>query len=280
MKLLIKPTAVSGETLLATPESIGYQYLTLSIRKLLRGEKFQSATAATELGLVLLGGRCSVKSTAGSWKDLGSRAHVFDGLPTCVYLPIETEFTITAETDCELALCFSRAEEKFPAQLVTPDDIEVEVRGGENATRQINHILKPEFPAQRLLIVEVYTPSGNWSSYPPHKHDVHNPPHEVDLEELYYYKVDRPEGYAIQRVYTADGHLDQTLTVRDGELVLVPEGYHPVVAAHGYNVYYLNALAGSARSMAASDDPDYAWVRDSWREQDPRVPLVTRGRES
>ncbi len=281
--LLIKPVSsetVSGETLLVTPESTGYQYLTLSIRKLLRGEKFQSETAATELGLVVLGGRCSVESTAGSWSDIGSRAHVFDGLPTAVYLPIETEFTVSAESDCELALCFSRAEETFPARLVTPDDIEVEVRGGENATRQINHILKPEFPGQRLLLVEVYTPSGNWSSYPPHKHDIHNPPDEVDLEELYYYKVDRPEGYAIQRVYTADGRLDQTLTVRDGELVLVPEGYHPVVAAHGYNVYYLNALAGSARSMAASDDPDYAWVRGTWREKDPRVPLVTRGRES
>jgi 5-deoxy-glucuronate isomerase len=281
--LLIKPASsktVSGETLLVTPESTGYQYLTLSIRKLLRGEKLQSETDATELGMVVLGGRCSVESTAGSWPNIGSRAHVFDGLPTAVYLPIETEFTVSAETDCELALCFSRAEQTFPGRLVTPDDIEVEIRGGENATRQINHILKPKFPAQRLLLVEVYTPSGNWSSYPPHKHDIHNPPDEVDLEELYYYKVDRPEGYAIQRVYTADGRLDQTLTVRDGELVLVPEGYHPVVAAHGYNVYYLNALAGSARSMAASDDPDYAWVRGSWREQDPRVPLVTRGKES
>jgi len=281
--LLIKPTSsktVPGETLLVTPESTGYQYLTLSIRNLLRGEIFQNETAATELGLVVLGGRCSVKSTAGSWSDIGTRAHVFDGLPTAVYLPIETEFTVTAETDCELAFCFSRAEEAFPGRLVKPNDIEIEVRGGENATRQINHILKPEFPAQRLLLVEVYTPGGNWSSYPPHKHDIHNPPDEVDLEELYYYKVDRPEGYAIQRVYTADGRLDQTLTVRDGELVLVPEGYHPVVAAHGYNVYYLNALAGSARSMAASDDPNYAWVRGTWRDQDPRVPLVTRGKES
>ncbi len=281
--LLIKPVfskTAPGEKLLVTPESTGYEYLTLSIRKLLRGEKFQSETAATELGLVVLGGRCSVESAAGSWFGIGSRAHVFDGLPTAVYLPIETAFTVSAETDCELAFCFSRAEERFPGRLVTPDDIEVEVRGGENATRQINHILKPEFPAQRLLLVEVYTPSGNWSSYPPHKHDIHNPPDEVDLEELYYYKVDRPEGYAIQRVYTADGRLDQTLTVRDGELVLVPEGYHPVVAAHGYNVYYLNALAGSARSMAASDDPDYAWVRESWRERDPRVPLVTLGKEN
>ena len=134
--------------------------------------------------------------------------------------------------------------------------MKVEIRGGGNATRQINHIFTPDFPAHRLLLCEVYTPSGNWSSYPPHKHDVHNPPHEVDLEEIYYYRIDRPEGYAIQRVYTADRRLDDTITVRDGDLVLVPEGYHPVVAAHGYNVYYLNALAGSARSMAAADDPD------------------------
>jgi 5-deoxy-glucuronate isomerase len=276
--LLIKPArspTASGETLVVTPESTGFEYLTMRVRKLASGEKFSSETESTELGIVILGGRCSVESTAGSWFSLGVRAHVFDGMPTTVYLPIQTEFTLHAETDCEVALCFSRAEEKFPARLIKPEQVEVEIRGGANATRQINHILKPEFAAQRLLLVEVYTPSGNWSSYPPHKHDVHSPPEEVDLEELYYYKVDAPEGYAIQRVYTADGRIDQTLTVRDGELVLIPEGYHPVVAAHGYNVYYLNALAGSARSMAASDDPAYAWVREAWSEQDPRVPLVS-----
>ena len=276
--LLIKPVrsgAGSGETLVVTPESTGFEYLTMRIRKLRRDEKFSSETGASELGVVVLGGRCSVESSAGSWSDFGSRVNVFAGMPTALYLPIQTEFTLLAETDCEIALCFSRAEEKFPARLIMPDEVEVEIRGGANATRQINHILKPEFPAQRLLLVEVYTPSGNWSSYPPHKHDVHSPPAEVDLEELYYYKIDRPEGYAIQRVYTPDGGIDQTLTVRDGELVLIPEGYHPVVAAHGYNVYYLNALAGSARSMAASDDPAYAWVRQSWTEQDPRVPLVS-----
>ena len=275
--LLIKPVLPlnsSGETLVVTPKSTGFEYLTLRIRKMLRGEKFSSETGACELGLVVLGGRCSVDSTVGSWFDFGSRANVFAGLPAALYLPIRTTFTVVAQTDCEIALCFSRAEEKFPARLITPSEVEVEIRGGTNATRQINHILKPEFPAQRLLLVEVYTPSGNWSSYPPHKHDVHSPPEEVDLEEIYYYKIDRPEGYAIQRVYTPDGRIDQTLTVRDGELVLIPEGYHPVVAAHGYNVYYLNALAGSARSMAASDDPAYAWVRQSWTEQDQRVPLV------
>jgi 5-deoxy-glucuronate isomerase len=187
---------------------------------------------------------------------------------------------VTATTECDLAFCYSRAEQEHPAQLITPADIEVEIRGGGNATRQINKIIRPEFEAHRLLIVEVYTPSGNWSSYPPHKHDVHNPPAEVDLEEIYYYRIDRPEGYAIQRVYTDDRRLDETLTVRDGELVKVPEGYHPVVAAHGYNVYYLNALAGSARSMAAADDPDYMWVRDTWRDQDPRVPVVSMEMET
>jgi 5-deoxy-glucuronate isomerase len=225
---------------------------------------------------VVLGGICSIESATGAWPRIGGRANVFEGVAYTLYLPLQTEFSVTAETDCEIALCYCAARKAYPARLIPPAEVEIEIRGGGNATRQINHLLKPGFPADRLLLVEVYTPSGNWSSYPPHKHDVHNPPAEVDLEEIYYYKVDRPEGYAIQRVYTGDRRLDETLTVRDGELVLIPEGYHPVVAAHGYNVYYLNALAGSARSMAASDDPDYAWVRQAWKEKDPRLPVVRR----
>ncbi|MBI1764011.1 MAG: 5-deoxy-glucuronate isomerase [Acidobacteria bacterium] len=275
--LLVRPATLnglSGETLNVTPAQTGFEYLNFRARTLAQGETYPGYTDGNELGLVVLGGTCSVESPAGSWPHLGSRANVFSGMPAALYLPIHTEFTITAERACDLAFCYCRAEESFPARLIRPEDVEVEVRGGANATRQINHIIKPEFPAQRLLVVEVYTPSGNWSSYPPHKHDVHNPPAEVDLEEVYYYRIDKPEGYAIQKVYTPDRRIDATLSVRDGELVLIPEGYHPVVAAHGYNVYYLNALAGSARSMAASDDPDYAWVRAEWRETDPRVPLV------
>ncbi|HYR91896.1 MAG TPA: 5-deoxy-glucuronate isomerase [Terriglobia bacterium] len=263
-ELLRKPEAA----FIDTPESVHFDYLTFRTHDLARDHKFTANTAGNELCLVLLGGRCSVESSVGSWRGFGERAHVFGGLPTALYLPIETRFSVVAETDCQIALCFSRAETVFPAHLITPDEVEVEIRGGGNATRQINHILKPEFRAQRLMVVEVFTPSGNWSSYPPHKHDVHDPPAEVDLEEIYYYKIDRPEGYAIQRIYTADRKLDATLTVRDGELVLVPEGYHPVAAAHGYTIYYLNALAGSARSMAASDDPDYAWVRQTWNTKE------------
>jgi len=270
--LLIRPDTFTGKT-----ASFGYEYLSFQMRKFVSGEKHCTNTGSNELALVVLRGHCSVESEHGEWPHMGGRSSVFDGLPYALYLPVATRFEVTADSDCELAFCYCRAETSYPARLITPDAVKIEIRGGGNATRQINHIITPEFPAHRIMIVEVFTPSGNWSSYPPHKHDVHQPPGEVALEEIYYYRIDRADGYAIQRIYTEDRRLDETLTVRDGELVLIPEGYHPVVAAHGYNVYYLNALAGSARSMAASDDPAYAWVRETWKEKDPRLPLARRG---
>lgn len=269
MDLLVRPDADGARI-----ETFGFELLGFRNRRLRKGETFEEETGGREVAIVLLGGTCAVSSTAGAFPAVGGRKDVFSGLPHTLYLPIETRYTLTATADCDVAFCYSKAEQRHPAALVEPKDVRVEIRGGANATRQINHMLQPGFPAHRILICEVYTPSGNWSSYPPHKHDVHNPPEEVDLEEIYYYRIDRPEGYAVQKVYTPDRRIDVTLTVKDGELVLVPEGYHPVVAAHGYNVYYLNALAGSARSMAASDDPDYAWVRGTWQEKDPRLPLV------
>jgi 5-deoxy-glucuronate isomerase len=159
--------------------------------------------------------------------------------------------------------------------VIRPEDVEVEIRGAGNATRRIHHIVKPDFPADRLLVVEVYTPAGNWSSWPPHKHDVDNMPHEAVLEEIYYYQLRRPEGWGIQRLYRRDGESgrDALWAVRHGELVLVTDGYHPFAAAHGYDAYYLNALAGDRRTMACSDDPDLAWTRAAWAdlEPDPRA---------
>ncbi len=278
----MKQLLITQEQFTNRINDFGFEYLAFENRKIAAGEKLQGKTGPRELGIVLLGGVCSIDSSAGVFRSFGGRPNVFAGMPFTLYLPISTEFELKAETDCDIAFCYCRAEERFPAKLLPPSEVKVEIRGGGNATRQINHMIRPEFAAHRLLICEVYTPSGNWSSYPPHKHDVHNPPTEVDLEEIYYYRIaaagddhqGRGQGYAMQRVYTNDGRLDATLTVRDRELVLIPEGYHPVVAAHGYNVYYLNALAGSARSMAAADDPQYAWVRQTWTSQDPRLPLV------
>ena len=270
-ELLIRPEKFRNRT-----EDFGYEFLSFATRKLEAGQEFRSETAGRELAIVALSGVFSVTSSRGEWLGVGQRETVFGGLPYTLYLPIKTTFTVRADSACDLAFCYCKADEEYPARLVTPAHVGIEIRGGGNATRQINSMLPPGFLAQRLMVVEVFTPAGNWSSYPPHKHDVHNPPDEVDLEEIYYYRMERPEGYAIQKVYTADRRIDETMTVRDGDLVLVPEGYHPVVAAHGYNVYYLNALAGSARSMACSDDPDYAWVKNSWKEKDPRLPMVKR----
>jgi 5-deoxy-glucuronate isomerase len=274
--LLLKSTAGSGEVLAVTQDRAGWHTISLRLLRLTKGQGHAVTVPGEELVLVMLGGRASITAGGQRWSDLGGRANVFSGMPHSLYLPVGIgPVEVEAVTDsCEVAVCGARAEQVFPARVVEPSDVEIEIRGGENATRQINHILKPDFPADRILIVEVYTPSGNWSSYPPHKHDVHNPPGEVDLDEIYFYKISQPEGYAIQRVYTRDGRRDETITVRDNQVILIPDGYHPVVAAHGYDCYYLNVLAGSARSMAATDDPDYAWVRGVWRTKDPRLPLV------
>lgn len=281
------PTAAS-EPMRLTPGQAGWEHLGFRALDLAAGARAEHDGTGVEAAIVVLAGRVRVVSGDRAW-ELGSRLAVFDGRPDSLYLPPGHGAAIEALGAAQIAICTavasppspigasqasqasqtSQGSRADPALLaeprrIPPQDVRVEVRGGRNATRIIHHILEPEFPAHKLMVVEVFTPSGNWSSYPPHKHDEHHLPDEADLEEIYYYRIDRPEGFAIQRVYTDDGRLDETLTVRDGDLVRVPEGYHPVVAPPGYHVYYLNALAGSARTMAATDDPDLAWVRGPW----------------
>jgi 5-deoxy-glucuronate isomerase len=196
---------------------------------------------------------------------------VFSDYPHALYLPPKTRFRVFAEADTEIADGRAPSRTRLEPRHVRPDDCGFEVRGGGNATRQIIDILPPAFPADRLLVCEVFTPSGNWSSYPPHKHDIDRPPGEVKLEEIYYYRFADDNAYGFQRLY--DKRRDDTLTVRHGDVVLIRRGYHPFVTAYGYNAYYLNVLAGTRRSMAASDDPRYAAFR-AWPPPDPRVPIV------
>ncbi len=210
----------------------------------------------------------------GPSQHLGPRDGVFASYPHAVYLPPGTPFTVEATTRTELADCRAPSASAHPARVIRPQDCGLEVRGGGNATRQIVDILPPSAAADRLMICEVFTPGGNWSSYPPHKHDVDAPPLEADLDEVYYFRLSAPEGYAFQRLYTADGSVDETFRVEDGDLLLIHGGYHPFVTACGFDAYYLNVLAGSWRSMAATDDPRYAALRQAWPPPDPRVPLV------
>ena len=267
------PAGKFGGLVSITRAQAGWETISFSVHRLLKGQYRQGNTGAEEAAFVILGGKGSVDWGEGT-KVIGHRANVFSGYPYAAYLPARTAFEISAETDCEYADCRAPSEARLRPQVIAPSDVRLEIRGGGNATRQILDVIRPDFPADRLLICEVYTPSGNWSSYPPHKHDVHNMPLEADLDEVYYYRIDRAEGYAFQRLYDAAGTRDDTLKVADGDLVLIKDGYHPVVAAYGFNVYYLNVLAGSARSFAASDDPRYAYLRKSWPAPDPRVPLV------
>lgn len=266
-------------------ESAGWDYLNMAALRLNKGETYDSNVGEHEHVTVILGGRCHIRTSTGDYLNLGRRPNVFSGMPWALYLPRNVDFEIEALTDdLEIASCWVPTDEEHPAQLVTPDMSNIEIRGGANATRQINGILPPGFDCHRLVCVEVYTPSGNWSSYPPHKHDVHTEADdgtvlEADLEEIYFYKIDNPNGYAYQRVYNDDRSIDGLMMAENHDAVLVPEGYHPVVSAHGYTTYYLNFLAGSAQSLANSDDPAYAWVKDTWTYQDPRLPIVHHGME-
>ena len=263
----------SGVLISITRAQANWGTINFSVRRLIAGQYWQSNTRNEEAALVILCGKATVDWGEGP-REVGARKDVFSGYPHAVYLPCGTSSEISAISTCEFADCRTPSSASLRPRIITPADCREEIRGGGNCTRQIVDVICPEFPADKLLVCEVYTPSGNWSSYPPHKHDVHNPPLEVDLDETYYYRISRPEGYALQRLYDAAGTRDDTLTVVNGDLVLIKDGYHPVVAAHGYDVYYLNVLAGSARSMAASDDPRYAHLRQTSAERDRRVPLV------
>jgi 5-deoxy-glucuronate isomerase len=280
-----KDTGANGIFTHVTAAEAGWQYLNMAARRMGKGETWAFNTDDFEYAHVIFGGQCNIRTSEGEFLQVGRRPNVFSGMPYAVYLSHETDFEIEALTEgFEVASCWVETDQDFPAQLITPADSKIELRGGNNASRQINGIIPPGFNCHRIVAVEVFTPGGNWSSYPPHKHDIHRQDAdgnllEADLEEIYFYKLDRPEGYAYQRVYNDSRSIDAVMMAQNHDMVLVPEGYHPVVSAHGYTTYYLNFLAGSAQSLANADDPAYAWVKDQWTGIDPRLPIVSHDME-
>lgn len=267
-----------------TARDAGWKDLNFGARTMKKSETWSHSTGGFEYCIVLLGGNFSVASDKGRWRTENGRVDVFGGLPHALYLPAHTEFTLTTESD-RLDIAYGWVDTDLPGEplFITPravHDMGIEFRGGDNASRQINRILPPGSPCHRLVCVEVYTPSGNWSSFPAHKHDERKVDadgalKEARLEEIYFYKTADPRGFALQHVYTEDRTLDEIVEARDGDVVLVPRGHHPVTAGHGYNVYYLNFLAGSDQSLAASNDPDHEWIYGTWKSMDERLPLVT-----
>jgi 5-deoxy-glucuronate isomerase len=267
------PSGQAGELLHLPRQKANWEWMSFFVRRMAPSDVYRATTDGEEAAFVLLGGNCRADWGLGS-RQIGKRKDVFDGFPYALYLPTGNTVSFTAETVCEIAECRVPSRAQLQPKLITPDDVVSSLRGGGNASRQIVDVMTPTFPADKLIVVEVYTPGGNWSSYPPHKHDVHNPPTEIDLDEIYYYRMSQPNAFAFQHLYSGQHSADRTVKTRDGDAVLVRSGYHPVVAGPGYDVYYLNFLAGSSRTMAVTEDPQHTWLRSTWKETDPRLPLV------
>jgi 5-deoxy-glucuronate isomerase len=278
-------TIVDGEDpVLVTPESAGWTYAGLRVVRLQPGGAPRLlATGENEIAVLPLSGSCVVECEGRRFR-LEGRDSVFQQVTDFAYVPIDAEVRISSPGGCELALPMARANRRLDPAYGPAAAVPVEVRGAGQATRQVNNFLEPSaFPADKLVAVEVLTPEGNWSSYPPHKHDTASDCEAV-LEEIYYFRIGSigggPDGFGLHRTYTSDGDIDATVTVHDGDVFLIPRGYHgPCVAAPGYPMHYLNVLAGPAaeRTMRFCDDPIHHWVRDSWADQDPdpRCPLTS-----
>jgi 5-deoxy-glucuronate isomerase len=216
---------------------------------------------AREACVVVLTGRADVVVEGHRFEDIGGRLSVFDDTaPGAVYSPAGSTFTVTAKKDAEVAICSGPGKSPGVPRVIESAAMRSEVRGTGTNTRYVRNILSETMPAESLLIVEVITPGGNWSSYPPHKHDTAIAGQETALEETYYHRFKPPQGFGFQRVYTGRGDLDESLCIQDGDVVMVPRGYHPVCAAHGYDLYYLNVMAGPHRAWVIRNDPQHEWL--------------------
>jgi 5-deoxy-glucuronate isomerase len=250
-----------GVVLEVTPQSAGWRHVGFKVIELAAGEAARGGGAGREACLVLLSGTADVTVGDMRFAAVGRRESVFDDVaPGAVYAPAGVGWTAKALTAVELAVCTAPAAGALAAREIPAEAMSREVRGAGTNTRHVRNILPETEPAESLLVVEVITPGGNWSSYPPHKHDTATAGEETALEETYYHRLNPPQGFAFQRVYTDDRSLDQTMAVEDGDVVMVPRGYHPVGAPHGYDLYYLNVMAGPKREWIFRNDPAHDWI--------------------
>ncbi len=274
-----------------SPESAGWGYSSLRLLPLAPGGAHTFATGESEWIVLPLTGGCTVAvagpTLEGTTFTLHGRWNVFSGVSDFAYVPRDAEVTVASADGGRFALAGARCERQLPARYRPAAEVPVELRGSGACSRQVNNFAAADtFEADRLIAVEVLTPGGNWSSYPPHKHDEHRPGHESELEEIYYFEIaaaagnPAAEGLGYQRV-TPSGRgrgTDVLAEVRTGDVVLIPDGWHgPAIAAPGHDMYYLNVMAGPEpeRRWLISDHPDHAWIRESWADQpvDPRLPL-------
>lgn len=259
-KLLVKPKKGEGHVIHVTPENAGWTYVGFDVWKLAPGTSAKGKLKDNETCLVFITGKGKVKAGGKDLGELGERTSPFEGKPWSIYIPAGMDWLVTATTPVELAVCSSPGTGKLPLRVIGPDELSQETRGKGTNTRYVVNILPEGEPAESLLVVEVITPGGHTSSYPPHKHDRDDLPRESLLEEVYYHRINPAQGFAFQRVYTDDRSLDEAMAVEDGDVTLVPKGYHPCAATHGYDLYYLNVMAGPKRTWKFYNAPEHAWL--------------------
>jgi 5-deoxy-glucuronate isomerase len=262
MNLFKQYTPKDGYTSLVKPGKDGVEFIDLGILRLEPGGKYRGNTDGSEVCLVLLGGLANLTAGEASFPSIGSRANVFAGRATAVHIPPRLKVKVEAVSALEAAMVRVPSDLAGEPRLIGPEKVKVNVRGKDTFERQVHDIIDFNFPSKRLLVGETFNPPGKWSSYPPHKHDRMAPPDETRMEEVYFFKVNPPQGFGFQRIYSPDRNLDQAYVIRDNSLTKLPFGYHPTAAAPGYSLYYLWVLAGEPRNYTLYDDPDHAWVRD------------------
>ncbi len=263
MSLLVKASKTGREIVSVTPRSAGWRYVGFAAHRLRPGEAIERPGDDDEACIVVLRGKVDVTVAGVTWRAIGKRTSVFaDESPYAVYVPAQAASTVTAIDDAEIGIATAPAPQSRSraARLIEPASMQRSTRGSGANTRYVCDILPQTEPADRLLVVEVVTPSGHSSSYPPHKHDTDDLPAESALEETYYHRLDPAQGFAFQRVYTDDRSLDESLAVEDHDVVMVPRGYHPVVVPYGYTSYYLNVMAGPTREWHFKNDPAHEWM--------------------
>lgn len=260
--LRIRPNGTTGKVHDVTPESAGWGHVGFALYRLAPGETAAEATGAREAILVLVEGHAAITAGGQDFGVMGGRMDVFEATPPhAVYVPAGADWHAAATTPCTLAVCTAPGGGDHTARRLGPDGIAMLTRGTGANTRHIHNIaMEDRDVAHSLLVTEVFTPAGNWSSYPPHRHDEDAFPDITLLEETYYHRLDPPQGFGFQRVYTEDGALDATMTVEDGDVVLVPRGHHPCGAPYGYAMYYLNVMAGPLRKWRFRNDPAHDWI--------------------
>ena len=268
--LLRKPTGPGGKVHDVTPATAGWGYVGFGLYRLAVGDVAVEGTFDREAILMLVEGRAMISAGGEDFGELGDRLDVFEKTPPhCLYVPSGSHWEAVATTACTLAVCTAPGHDGHNARRIGPEGIALTPRGQGANTRHINNIaMEAEDYADSLLVTEVFTPAGHWSSYPPHRHDEDDFPRMTYLEETYYMRLNPPQGFAFQRVYTEDGALDETMAVKNHDLTLVPKGHHPCGVPYGYELYYLNVMAGPRRNWRFQNDPDHDWI---YRRDNPTV---------